>query len=514
MLTAQGIIQSDLHNLPAAFESFSEALDLCELLQDPHQLWVVWHNVGAALSFAELPAFASAAARLAVEYAQRIECSQVAQKSLGMSLANIACACLHTGEYALGLRSARQAVSILASHIEAEAGGTREVDIANYALALCHQTRLFLRVGSTNAAGTALAKAQQFVGAAATNTRAVWSVQLASAMFLVHSGRFDEGVHSMRRLLRSAVDFSPELAADSLRDLVESHRLALRHREAEKHMCDLAEHMKRVRSDDLLFHHERHLQRLAETSVGLISRRVCHFATPYPDRWRSNRNRPDRGGALDDLSAAAELHDDPSGKHSFRVGELSRALATRLGLSPEESSRIGGAARLHDIGKVSIPSQILRKRGPLESGEIRVMRAHVEVGAELLAAACFDHTNLAVSVARHHHEWWQGCGYPDGLAAEEIPFAARIVAIAESFDAMTHDRPYRPRLSVSRALQVISERSGVQFDPHMTESFCALVRDLQQLNNNIDELLERGARRSGFFRASQRLGLKVAHDRL
>src|SRR5262249_38745856 len=119
----------------------------------------------------------------------------------------------------------------------------------------------------------------------------------------------------------------------------------------------------------------------------------------------------ERSLVLEDLCAAAELHDDPSGMHSHRVAELARSLALRVGIEKDESDRIAFAARLHDIGKIGVPPAILSKPGPLDVGEAELVRSHASAGAELLALAQIDDSDTAVVVARHHHEWWSGKGY-------------------------------------------------------------------------------------------------------
>jgi putative two-component system response regulator len=134
------------------------------------------------------------------------------------------------------------------------------------------------------------------------------------------------------------------------------------------------------------------------------------------------------------------------------------------------------------------------------------MRGHSVTGAELLASADdFDCRQTAIEIARSHHEWWSGAGYPDGLAGESIPIAARIVALAEVFDALTHDRPYRPRLSVDRALELITERAGYQFDPSLVPPFCSMIRELRRNFGELDPQLERSTEQSTFLNAKLRL---------
>lgn len=151
-----------------------------------------------------------------------------------------------------------------------------------------------------------------------------------------------------------------------------------------------------------------------------------------------------------------------------RVGKLAELLAEALGQSPEWQARIREAAPLHDLGKLWVPDEILDKPGPLTEEEFEKVKKHTLVGEALLSGRGSDSMQMAGRIARSHHERWNGEGYPDGLEGEEIPLSARIVATADAFDAMTHDRPYRAALPVEKAFSVIEEGAGTQFDPQVS----------------------------------------------
>ncbi len=171
------------------------------------------------------------------------------------------------------------------------------------------------------------------------------------------------------------------------------------------------------------------------------------------------------------LAQAAELRDDDTGHHTQRVGELSARIAAALGLPAEEVALIRQAAPLHDVGKIGVADAVLLKRGGLTPDEGCRMRAHTTLGARLLAGSSAPLILLAESIARAHHEHWDGAGYPQGLAGDAIPLAARIVAVADVFDALTSDRPYRAAWPPARALAYIRERAGAQFDPAVVAAF-------------------------------------------
>jgi HD-GYP domain-containing protein (c-di-GMP phosphodiesterase class II) len=178
--------------------------------------------------------------------------------------------------------------------------------------------------------------------------------------------------------------------------------------------------------------------------------------------------RRDTHSALAALVEVVELRDPYTAGHSRRVAKVARALAVRLGMSPEEADHLESAGRVHDIGKVAIDPKVLLKPGKLDPAEWAEMKRHPELGAEVIArfAAYPDGYRLV----RHHHEAWDGSGYPDGLTGERIPLGARILAVADTFDALTSDRPYRPRMELERALAILTDGAGGQWDPRVVEA--------------------------------------------
>jgi putative two-component system response regulator len=178
------------------------------------------------------------------------------------------------------------------------------------------------------------------------------------------------------------------------------------------------------------------------------------------------------------LGRVAEVRDDATGQHTNRVGRLSALLAQELCLSLEEVDLILRAAPLHDLGKVAVADEILLKRGSLTEDECRVMRKHTLLGAELLRGGGSEVMQMAEAIALSHHERWDGQGYPRGLAGEDIPLAARIVSVADSFDALTHSRPYKEAWPVPEALTEIERESGLQFDPRVVKALATVcLRD-------------------------------------
>ena len=163
------------------------------------------------------------------------------------------------------------------------------------------------------------------------------------------------------------------------------------------------------------------------------------------------------------LVRAVDMRDDYTGRHSENVGELARQVGEALGMSAGELWLLELTAKLHDVGKIGVPDAILNKPGPLDAGEWALMRRHAELGAGMIERV--PGLEPVAPLVRSHHERWDGCGYPDGLRAEQIPLASRVVAACDAFQAMTADRPYRAALSVDAALAELTAGAGSQFDP-------------------------------------------------
>ena len=175
------------------------------------------------------------------------------------------------------------------------------------------------------------------------------------------------------------------------------------------------------------------------------------------------------------LARAAEVRDDISGRHNIRVARLSQSICEAIGPCPDSALLLGRVAALHDIGKIGIPDRILLKPGPLSVAERELMETHTTIGAQMLSAGTSEFMRLAEEIARSHHERWDGGGYPNGLHGTQIPLAARIVSIADVFDALSSDRPYRPAYTLAQSREAIEMGSGTLFDPTLAAVFCSLV---------------------------------------
>ena len=185
------------------------------------------------------------------------------------------------------------------------------------------------------------------------------------------------------------------------------------------------------------------------------------------------RTRAGRPGdrALRPLLRATELVDAGAGRHLEQVGHYSGLAARALGLLEPRSRVIASASRLHDIGKLGVPDEILLKPGALSPPERCLMERHAAIGYRILADSGSEFLDLAASIALTHHEWFDGHGYPKGLAGEEIPLVGRIAAVADVFDALTSDRVYHVAAPREHAARVLRGGAGSQFDPEVVEAF-------------------------------------------
>jgi putative two-component system response regulator len=187
------------------------------------------------------------------------------------------------------------------------------------------------------------------------------------------------------------------------------------------------------------------------------------------------RSRTEILGRLADVG---EFRDGDTGRHTQRVGTLAARLAAVLGMDDAYSKIVRQTAPLHDIGKIGVPDRVLHKPGPLTPEEFEIMKSHTIVGARMLSRGDSELLQFAERIALSHHERWDGGGYPQGLSGASIPLEARLVAVADVFDALTHERPYRSAFPTSDAINYMREQSGAHFDPDVVAAIVALQASL------------------------------------
>ena len=231
---------------------------------------------------------------------------------------------------------------------------------------------------------------------------------------------------------------------------------------------------------------ERDNQRIRDTLEQTVRRRTQELHDAARSLQSSAQDLRDaRHQTIRLLGRALQYRDEETADHIERMSRYCAVLAGQLGFDPE-SMRLASA--MHDVGKVAVPDRILRKPGPLTEPERRQMEVHAETGHQILALSGSHLLDLAATIARTHHERWDGTGYPAGLAGLEIPLEGRIAAVADVFDALTSDRVYRPAMEVNRALTIMTEGSGTQFDPDVLGVFMASLDEILAIRREFSPL--------------------------
>lgn len=219
-------------------------------------------------------------------------------------------------------------------------------------------------------------------------------------------------------------------------------------------------------------HIERHNQNLT------LERRV---------KERTQELEDSRKEILRRLGMAAEYRDNETGLHVIRMAKSAHILAIAAGLAVSHADLVLNAAQLHDVGKIAVPDHILLKPAPLDEKEWEVMKTHASIGAMIIGDHDSELLRMAKVIALTHHEKWDGSGYPRGLTGETIPIEGRIVAIADVFDALTNERPYKHAWTHDEAVQYMATQSGASFDPELLDLFLGLVPQIEQIGRHFSD---------------------------
>jgi putative two-component system response regulator len=498
-LSVRGALLADTGNLPVAIETYADAWEIAVELRDAHAETVVCNNLGGALIYAAQYEDAIACLERVVALS---EGNEALRSSRGAALNNIALACLHLEDYGRGLRAAKEAVELQDNPLNASARLMRVMGETNY-------TRLLLEVDAPEAARQRCELAKQIAHDSGLE-RAELYAGMAEGLCEVHSGRIDVGLSRLSKLLERARVLKG-LLRDVLIAMVRANEMAGRTDVALVYLRELMMHTKEVQQENALLHHRLHLEQLERkqqptaTPDALMARREVKLRDRLVEQVAHQELMKSRIEMLERLAVTAELRDDTTGEHSYRVGRLSSLLAQEYGCDDDTVFMIDLAARLHDIGKIGIPDGILLKAGRLNDAETKLMQTHATIGSEILAQSNVPHMKMAEEIARFHHEHWNGGGYPFGIGQTAIPLAARITALADVFDALTHRRPYKEAWSIDDALDEIAGKKRTQFDPELTDMFLVLVRRLQRDVGDLDQYLGQAARESRFIQARRKI---------
>ena len=225
--------------------------------------------------------------------------------------------------------------------------------------------------------------------------------------------------------------------------------------------------LKMKQAQDGLKRHQAELEKTVEKRTADLRRALQEMADAQRKAHQAHLDTIER------LAVASEYKDEDTAAHIHRIGEYCGILGRRLNLSPSEVETLTHAAPMHDVGKIGIPDAILLKPGKLDESEWETMRQHTTIGARILAGSSSELLRAGEVIAQSHHEKWDGSGYPKGLAGEEIPLWGRICAVADVFDALATDRPYRKAMPNEEVLRIVKEGRGKHFDPRLPDVFLA-----------------------------------------
>jgi len=498
-LMTRGMLLMDTANLPDATQCFSQALTLANEQGDPRGECAVWNNLGVLLMQGSLTADAGACFERVIALSEeREELQGVRAKAL----TNGALAAYHERDFGKSFQLCRQTLADFDTRKSAADPYTRAVLDATFA-------RVLTALGDVELARKYALSAREFA-TQCQMPRAELAAEVALGLTEVESSSVDVGLTRIQRMTSmSRAKLRSELV-DTLTAAVSAYERAGQPDVALMYLHELLTLNKESKAKQVLMHHHQHVARLNRSQPvepdTVDNQLRWHQGTLRGKLATADRERIKNLGQLVEQQAlAAERLDDTTGEHCYRVGRLASILGREVGLEDDVCFLMDLAARLHDIGKLIVPDAILLKPGKLTPGEREIMETHTVAGWEILGQTNIPQMHIAQEIARHHHERWDGSGYPDRLTATSIPIAARVSALADVFDALTHKRPYKEAWPVTDALAEIARLRGRQFDPELTDIFLDLVPRLQREHGDLDRFLAEEAKHSPFIQARERI---------
>jgi putative two-component system response regulator len=505
MLTTHGLLCTDSGDIGMAIECGSEALAIAEEINDVPGIGGVWNNLGVAMMYAAQFRDAILCFSRACQIAESPEYGAPTGALLMQSATgNIANCHLHLEEFDLGIQASARGVSMLID--------PRPHEIMARVLLEYTYTRLLLAKGDIPLARERSMLAKGYA-ARTMQPRALVAAENAEGLVEVFTGHTDIGLTRLTKSLERAKGVKAAYR-DTLIALRMAHEKANRPELAAEYQTELMRDTSDAISANALFHNKIHLDRLTENKdpTGPINWVQGLRMEVLKRKTVEKTLLQERLEMLERLAVTAEMRDDSTGEHSYRVGRLASLLGRELGLDINDCIKLDLAGRLHDIGKIGVPDHILLKAGPLTPDERILMETHAITGAELLSKSQMPELQMAEVIARHHHQRWDGNGYPRGnesLRGEDIPLSARITALADVYDALTHERPYKLAWRPETALDEITRLRGTHFDPRLCDVFVVLIRRLLTEHANLDAVLGEGARSSVFLQSRTKISLAL-----
>ena len=501
-LSVQGLILGATAATTDALDSLLRSLDLAKEVGDPLAVVAAWLNIGQAFLEATLYNDARIAFERAVSAAEGLADSPIARSFAARALQASALSSLRLKEYVRGRDAIEDAIALLDDPKDREQEQARVLAEGTY-------VRLLLETNRLEEAAARVELAIPFAERS-KSVRAELAAAIMRALVEVFSGKTDVGLSR----LASAVDQArtlPGFLHESLQAAAMAQERAGHPDRAVSTNRELMMRIRQANQEAIERFQTLHLKRLGlpdPDTAGVLAVESTDAAL----RQKIITVAAKQYEFLEQMAMRVELREEPKGEHAFRVAAWARMLAIEAHLSEAEAGELEKAARLHDIGKVVIPDSVILKKTALSRGERQIIETHAATGAELLARAKLPYAQLAEEVARYHHEYWDGRGYPEGLSGNGIPRSARIVGLCDAFDAMVHDRVYRRANTPEEALGQIAKESERQFDPHLVDLFVPLVRRIYAQHADVNAFLTQAARATSLSTAIRTVGERASRD--
>jgi putative two-component system response regulator len=496
-----GLLCAETGNYPGAVSALTGALDAARAAGDALQEVEILSNLGLAHQYAGHYSAAIPSYERAVEVAEAAGTPGLARAT---ALSNIALACLHLRDFPRGIAAAERSIEALDAPADTFERVVRT-------MSECYYARLLLEVRNLPLARERAKLARLY--ATGTNELAELFADMTQGLVETHEPAVrDIGLSRLQQTLNRSRKGHSGALRDALAMIVRGYEAANQPNSALVYLHEIVQLNRDSRVRSVLQHHHLHLAK--------IGRDLDHQAQAALDEQhqelRFKRLSMDAlrecMQVLEKNTVAAELHDDDTGEHCYRVGALAKELALKKGMDPEMCQLIDLSARLHDIGKLRVPDSILLKPGRFTPDERSIMEKHCEHGWELIGEGGLAQLFVAQEIALNHHERWDGTGYPNRRQGNMIPLAARVTALADVFDALTHRRCYKEAWSIEDSLREIGSLRGKHFDPELTDLFLQLVPSLQAKHGDLDAYLGAEARKNDFIADRVRVARELKAD--
>jgi response regulator RpfG family c-di-GMP phosphodiesterase len=496
-LSLHGYFTGDIINAPAALGSLQEAVEIAREMEDPVAEVSTVVNLGVVLTNIGWDDNAQRCFQLAWDVYERWpEAFEGTDASGAPAVLMAAAAAANTAAISSQLNEVERGIEF---STRARALAQSENANAQHRTVQLHYDNihciLLAKAGRLNEASD-VAKSMFASAKGSGNVRWEYLALQAAGTVEVRLGKVDEGLELLRKSHRRAASISSGMEVPAHLVLADAYRYVGRGEEALQVMRDVSVLLKKMQR----LHFDRADPQASEPDDR-------EWENTRPLGWEETITIDSKLVALENLAAAAEAKQEPSGEHTIRVGALSRLVANQLPWAIAMQTTIERAARLHDVGKGSVPESLLRQRGPLTWQEKEFLHSHAKFGEELIREQLGGQRgDVFAHVARSHHERFDGNGTPDGMSGQDIPLEARIVHAADAYDSLTHDRPWRKALPHDEVRIYLCTEKSAQFDPAVVDALLQVTKDLRATGRSLDDQLVEKAEPSEFVSARRALG--------